>query len=232
MWEANTIQVPKALVKQVMQENCTPDAVYAFCLMQMYPDKSAKQIQKRFNLALLDVTAAEEFAGSDSGEDEKPQKRTQRKSQQRNQGGSGERKEYPKSPPSPAKFKTWLREKVDEAIPDSFEVRDGVADGIFEAAGGDKQYILDAIETTRDYHENKQEVRSPGAVILSQLGRFDADKLNSMAEAIRRNGTGVKDRSKRMSRAMERAEEYTRAGKGGVNKDDEFYDDEDEDDDE
>lgn len=233
MWEANTIQVPKALVKQVIQEDCTSDALLAFCLMQLYPNKSPKAIKTRFGIPSLDMGAAQEFVDSDDEEEERPRKRSQRKQQQqRNQSGSGERKQHPQSPPSPAKFKTWLREKIDEAIPDSFEVRDGVADAIYEKSGGDKQYILDAIETTRDYHENKQEVNSPGAVVLSQLSRFDADKLHSMAEAVRRGGTGVKDRSKRMSRAMERAEEYRRASGGGVNRDDEFYDDEDEDDDE
>ena len=225
-WEANTIQVPKELVKKVISGHASAEAIYAFCLQEIYPTRSMEEIGKRFRFEPHDLETAEQYVGA--SDTSAPRER--QRPQQRNQSGSGERKQYDKSPESPPKFKEWLRRQVDEAIPDSFEVRDTVADAIYEKAGGDKQYILDAIETTRDYHENKEEVKSPGALLLSQITRFDVDKLHSMAEAVRNNGTAVKDRSKRMSRAMERAGNYVKAKGNPIEPDPEFFDDEEEDD--
>lgn len=232
MFKANTVQVPKELILATANGELGPDALIYVGLKLMYPDKTISQIQKRFRLDYDECEQGDGFLGFPETEapvaSNNRRKGQQRgRQQQQTQGGSGERKQYPKAPPAPNGFAEWLRKKVDEAIPDAYEVRDTVADAIYEKAGGDKQYILDAITTTKDYHENKDEVKSPGAVVLSQLNRFNADKLHSMAEAIRNGGTTVRDRSRRMSRSMERAEEYVRSGESRPKKDEKFFEDDD-----
>jgi hypothetical protein len=220
-FKTNTIQLPKYIVKHATGGDISGDGLKFVCLRIMYRDPSDEDIITRYNLDENDCRVALEFL--DVEPKATPQKKAPAQKKEYNQGG--QQQQYPVHPAAPEDFARQLREKTEELLPGSMLLTDAVINDIYAGVDGNEEAGYATAVIAWDYHENKQEVKSPGGLMRSYTRGKSPEELIKWAEDTLNNGSGVTDRGSRMKRSMEKAQNYVR-NTDGPKPNKEFFDEE------
>lgn len=198
------VTVSKELLEAIARDTIEHDA-YVYALMQsVYPARTLQEICKKYKLDEDTAAEGKQYVHVD------PEPRYRNNGGNYNQGGSGNRQQYPQAPPAPQDFVQWLQNEVETAMPGTQQVAVSTANAIYEAVDGDEEWVQEGIINMAHYHENKKEVTKPGGFLLSQLKNNDISRLQWFNERnAAEEGTGRNQQS-RMERSMERAESYVR----------------------
>lgn len=209
-FKPNTIPVPREIVLGVAEGKFYPQDVYYAALRMAYPRQEPEAIAEKFDIKY--TWKVDNFFNRAAG----------------NSGGSYQqkKKEYPESPPAPEGFKEQAQQWIDDEVPGLNPLTDSTANAIYEKAGGDEELVQDAILLMADYHKRGSEVKSPAGVIINTLTVREPSVIREDADKVRNGGTMVGNRERRMSRALERTEEYARASGYEPQQDDSFLSDE------
>lgn len=202
---AEFISVPRDMVVAAMKGEVETAVFALVASVAAYPDKKPGQIAEKLGASAEVIEAAKPFVKllksapkGRSGGNARSGPRA---------GGGGQKYDYP------GWFGKYIRDRVKEEFgEDAYVPSHEMAERMWEVVGSDdhddaKAYYELALRTTLDYHENQDEVRSPGGFILRQLENDDRERLEYKVEQIEKHGTVQRDGGKAASKARKAVEE-------------------------